>query len=42
MNGRSGPTTIPSHLRAGWHVGAETFESGGEFFRVIIDDAQYR
>jgi uncharacterized protein DUF6544 len=37
-----GAYTIPSHLRAGWHVGAETFESGGEFFRVVIDDAHYR
>jgi hypothetical protein len=37
-----GPYTIPSRLRAGWHFGVEAFESGGEFFRVIIDDAQYR
>jgi hypothetical protein len=37
-----GAYTIPSRLRAGWHFGTARFEAGGEFFRVIIDDAQYR
>jgi uncharacterized protein DUF6544 len=37
-----GAYTIPSRLRAGWHFGADAFESGGEFFRVTIDEAQYR
>jgi hypothetical protein len=37
-----GAYTIPSGLRAGWHFGAEAFESGDEFFRVIIENAQYR
>lgn len=34
--------TIPSRLRIGWHFGGEGFEPGGEFLRVIIDDAVYR
>jgi hypothetical protein len=34
--------TIPTRLRIGWHAGTERFESGGEFFRVTVDDASYR
>jgi hypothetical protein len=34
--------TIPTRLRIGWHFGGAGFESGGEFFRVTIDDARYR
>ncbi len=34
--------TIPTRLRVGWHIGTDRFESEGEFFRVIIDDATYR
>jgi hypothetical protein len=37
-----GAYTIPSRLRAGWHFGTERCESGGEFFRVTIDEARYR
>jgi hypothetical protein len=34
--------TIPIRMRVGWHFGSERFESEGEFFRVVIDDAAYR
>lgn len=34
--------TIPTRLRVGWHLGTDRFESEGEFFRVIIDEASYR
>jgi hypothetical protein len=34
--------TIPTRMRIGWHFGTEAFESEGEFFRVVIDDAVYR
>lgn len=34
--------TIPTHLRAGWYFGSDRFESEGEFFRCIIDNATYR
>ena len=37
-----GGYTIPSQLRLGWYFGSERFEPEGEFFRVTIDDAQYR
>lgn len=37
-----GGYTIPSRLRVGWHFGTDRFESEGEFFRAIIDDATYR
>jgi hypothetical protein len=33
---------IPTRLRAGWYFDMDRFESEGEFFRVIIDDAEYR
>lgn len=33
---------IPTRLRAGWYFGTDRFESEGEFFRVTIDDAEYR
>ena len=33
--------TIPTHMRVGWHFGTERFETEGEFFRVVIDDAIY-
>jgi uncharacterized protein DUF6920 len=34
--------TIPIRLRVGWHFVNGQFESGGEFFRVIVDDASFR
>jgi hypothetical protein len=34
--------TIPTRMPLGWHFGSERFESEGEFFRVVIDDAAYR
>jgi hypothetical protein len=34
--------TIPTRMRVGWHFGTERFETEGEFFRVLIDDAVYR
>ena len=37
-----GGYTIPSRMRIGWNFGADAFESEGEFFRVVIDDAIYR
>lgn len=40
--GTFGGYTIPIRLRVGWHFGTERFESGGEFFRVTIDEARYR
>ena len=40
--GQFGGYTIPTRMRVGWHFGTERFESEGEFFRLIIDDAAYR
>ena len=37
-----GGYTIPVRMRVGWHFGTELFETEGEFFRVVIDDAIYR
>jgi hypothetical protein len=37
-----GGYTIPVRMRVGWHFGTERFETEGEFFRVVIDDAIYR
>ena len=34
--------TIPTRVRVGWHVGSPQFDSEGEFFRAIIDDAAFR
>ncbi len=34
--------TIPTSVREGWYFGTERFESEGEFFRVIIDEAVFR
>jgi hypothetical protein len=34
--------TIPTRIRAGWFFGTERFDSEGEFFRAVIDDADYR
>lgn len=34
--------TIPTRLRIGWHYGTSRFESDGEFFRVTIDEADFR
>jgi hypothetical protein len=34
--------TIPTRLRVGWHFVDGQFESGGEFFRVIVDDVAFR
>jgi hypothetical protein len=36
-----GGYTIPTRMRIGWHFGTDAFESDGEFFRVVIDDAAY-
>jgi len=32
---------IPSRLRIGWHFGTQRFDTQGEFFRVVVDDAQF-
>jgi hypothetical protein len=40
--GSFGGYTIPTRLRIGWYFGADRFQSEGEFFRVTIDDAEYR
>ena len=32
---------IPSRLRIGWHFGTDRFDTHGEFFRVVVDDAQF-
>ena len=37
-----GGYTIPTKLRAGWHVGSERFDSEGEFWRASITYATYR
>ncbi len=37
-----GGYTVPSRLRVGWYLGSDRFESEGEFFRVTIDEAEYR
>lgn len=34
--------TIPVRVRAGWYFGTDEFESRGEFFRVVIDNANFR
>ncbi|PYU63894.1 MAG: hypothetical protein DMG49_27585 [Acidobacteria bacterium] len=39
---RFGGYTIPTRMRVGWYFGSERFESEGEFYRVMIDDAAYR
>lgn len=40
--GTFGAYTIPTQLRVGWHLDGNAFESGGEFFRVTVDEACYR
>lgn len=42
QEGSFGGYTIPIRMRAGWHFGTDKFESGGEFLRVVIDEAVYR
>ncbi|MEX2380857.1 MAG: DUF6544 family protein [Opitutales bacterium] len=37
-----GGYTIPSRIRVGWYFGAERFDTEGEFFRVTIDEAEFR
>ncbi len=37
-----GGYTIPTRLRVGWHLGTEGFVREGEFFRVALEDAQFR
>jgi hypothetical protein len=37
-----GDYTIPSRLRAGWHIQERGFEADGEFFRVTLDAAEFR
>lgn len=34
--------TIPTRVRVGWYFGTDRFDSDGEFFRAVIDDASYR
>jgi hypothetical protein len=34
--------TIPTVLRVGWFFGTDRFESEGEFFRVTVDQAEFR
>jgi uncharacterized protein DUF6920 len=34
--------TIPTRMRVGWYFGTDRFEPEGEFFRVTIDEANYR
>jgi len=34
--------TIPTQMRVGWRFGSDQFESEGEFFRVTIDNAEFR
>ena len=34
--------TIPTRLRVGWYPHGRQFENDGEFFRVIVDHAQFR
>ncbi len=40
--GTFGGYTIPTRLRIGWNFGTPHFDEEGEFFRVTIEDAQYR
>jgi len=37
-----GGITIPSVMRVGWYFGTDRFEPDGEFFRVTVDDAEFR
>jgi hypothetical protein len=37
-----GAYTIPTRFKAGWHYGSDLFEKKGEFFRCIIDEAEFR
>jgi len=37
-----GRYTIPTCVRVGWYFGSPRFESEGEFFRAVIEDATYR
>lgn len=34
--------TIPARMRIGWYFGTDRFDSAGEFFRVTIDNAEFR
>jgi hypothetical protein len=34
--------TIPARLRVGWHFGSERFAPEGEFFRCVIERAEFR
>lgn len=34
--------TIPTQLRIGWHFGSNRFERDGEFFRVTVDQGEFR
>jgi len=34
--------TIPTEMRVGWYFGTERFETEGEFFRVTVDNAEFR
>lgn len=37
-----GGITVPSVMRVGWYFGTHRFELEGEFFRVTVDDAEFR
>ena len=34
--------TVPGRIRAGWHFGTERFEGEGEFFRAMVEEAEYK
>jgi hypothetical protein len=37
-----GSYVIPTRIRAGWYFGTERFEREGEFFRAVVDAAEFR
>ena len=37
-----GAYTVPARVRVGWYFGTPRFETEGEFFRAVVDDAVYR
>jgi hypothetical protein len=37
-----GGYTIPGRIRIGWHFGTDRFAEEGEFFRCVIDAAEFR
>lgn len=39
---RFGAVTIPTRLRVGWFFGTPRFDAEGEFFRCVVDHAEFR